>query len=229
MSSTPSSSSTGSPVIKPNTLIASGTPIGVDVGKRNLLTLAPVAAGASLEESRVITGPDVDDLYDDLCRRQKEAVELEALVSEDHQLDQGVLHPTTEAAVDGLHSMIEKAIENALSYAESFEMPVLVHERLSYHERTLAECVASGSEVDVWLYPTIQRSLVEQAQRRGIPAVFTSNKYTTRACHVCDQFARVERKTITCTTEDCPVDEVCRDRSAAASIARRVAPAGGTR
>ena len=122
-----------------------------------------------------------------------------------------------------LTDALDAAAHEALAYAQSFDMPpVLVLEDLDYAERSLTECVTEHAEIDCWLLPTIQERVVETAHAQGVPVAVTSPEHTTQECHVCGKHSRLRKTEIRCTNERCPVKTVCRDRSAAVTIAKRL-------
>lgn len=72
-----------------------------------------------------------------------------------------------------------------------------------------------------WLVSAFQSVLVDHALDAGLPVARVDPEYTTKQCHECQQFARLEGDVIECGNGGCPVDEVGRDLSAALSIAGR--------
>lgn len=186
-----------------DTGFVTGTPVGVDVGRRNLLVLAPATDDPRVEEARIVDGDRLEERYAMLQQRGAAGGHVDAVLA------------------DRLLAGADDAAREALSYVETFEAPVMVLEDLGYPDRSLDACVAESAAPECWLYPALHQRLADQARRASIPVLTTSPKYTTRQCHVCDQFARVGTEVLTCPTDDCPVDDVCRDRSAAATIAKR--------
>lgn len=193
----PSDSSSRNPLL-------TDTTIGVDAGIRNLLTLAPASANPDVSEGRVIDDDQPELVYRTLVHVPDNAPRTKRILT------------------DRLHRAVENVAQEAVAYTASFNAPVLVVENLSYSRRSLSECIDDNAAIECWLLPAVQRALVEAARDAGIPAVSVSEEYTTQQCHECQDFACVGRETIRCTTENCPVAEVCRDRSAAVTIARRV-------
>lgn len=183
-----------------------GTPIGVDIGLRNLLALAPADAAPDVAEGRVIdAGGRIEAAYTALQGCPDRA------------------HPRREVLTGRLRRAVTDILEAAVAYAASFDAPVLAVEELGYPGRSLADCIEGEQPVECWLYPVLQHGLTAAAVDAGIPVVSVSAKHTTQQCHQCLDFARVSGKTIQCTTSECPVGEVCRDLSAAVTIAGRVA------
>jgi transposase len=72
-----------------------------------------------------------------------------------------------------------------------------------------------------WLLPTFRKALVERANEVGLPVARVDPSGSTQECHSCGEVGDVGSKMLKCTTPDCPVGEVCRDRSAALTIAQR--------
>lgn len=183
-----------------------GTPIGVDVGLKNLATLAPATAGPDVEEARVVHIEAVEAAYRALAESGEAAINCrEAVLGE------------------ALQAHLTRITHEAMGYAQAFESPILVLEDLSLRDRPLRELITDGAEPECWIFPTLQNRLVELARAVGVPVATVDPAYSTRECHVCQQFARVENDVIHCTTPECPVGEVCRDKSAAVTLARRAA------
>jgi putative transposase len=196
----------GAPItVKPRSVVVSGTPIGVDAGLHHPLALDPADTNADLNETRAFAAPELQPAYEQL-QAQHDARDA---VATDNRMEQ------LRECVDGL-------ARGALDYVRSFDLPVLVVEDLSYHDRELGECVVEGAYLECWLYPTLLGELTERATAAGITVVQTDADYSTQQCHACADLAVVEDETIRCTTPECPVGEVCRDRSAAVTLARRV-------
>lgn len=205
MSSTTPPQAGVEPTVDVDSRFLSGTPVGVDVGRRNLLVLAPAPATADVAEGRVVHDARIEHCYTLLGRRPDGVTSWFGAILADH-----------------IQRLLDDVVQEAIAYVQSFDMPILVLEDLGYPQRSLEDCITDDAEPECWLYPTVHERLIEAAHAAGIPVMETSKKYTTRQCHVCGQLARVDDRTISCTTTDCPVDEVCRDRSAAATVANRV-------
>ncbi|WP_268258140.1 zinc ribbon domain-containing protein [Halopiger djelfimassiliensis] len=94
-------------------------------------------------------------------------------------------------------------------------------EDLSFCEATLWER-RTVDDTGTWLLPALQHAIAVKAQEADIPVTYVNPKYTTQQCHVCGELGRLENDTLECTTENCSVGTVCRDRSAAVNIAQRV-------
>jgi hypothetical protein len=186
-----------------------GTPIGVDVGRRQLIAAAPATVGADLDGAITIGNRKVEGHYATLQERH----EGSALAD----VDDDVLAAQLDA-------VLTATAHEALAYAQSFDSPpMLALEDLDYAERSLAECVTEGRGPDCWLFPGLQERLIEAARAAGIPIAFVSKKYTTKECHVCGMHSKVRDQRLSCTNERCPVETACRDCSAAATIAKRLA------
>lgn len=183
-----------------------GTVLGVDVGRRNLLAFAPADAGGSIERGHRVADPALEEEYTRLCER--------------HQGDPDGVRDDDRA--DRLVARLDAAVADALRYADSFEGVVLVLEDLSYPDRSLADCVSSGAEPPCWLFPAVTARLVDRARRVGVPVVLVDPELSTKQCHRCQDLLVVRSETVTCTTAGCPVDEVDRDLSAAATLATRL-------
>jgi transposase len=85
----------------------------------------------------------------------------------------------------------------------------------------LTECARGQTEAGAWILPTLRDRLEDALSTEDYRVERVDATYSTQRCHVCEGLADVGQATISCETENCPVDAVCRDRSAAATLARR--------
>lgn len=192
------------PAVSSDSPLRAGTPVGVDIGLRNLLAAAPASASADVSEGVVFDDDRIEEYYTTL-----------------EYVPDTTGHTATILA-DKLHRVLNDVAQDVVAYTASFDVPLLVLEDLSYDDRSLSDCIESGAAVECWLYPAMQRAIIEAAAEAGIPVVSVTEKHSTQQCHGCLDFARVGDETIQCTTEDCPVGTVCRDLSAAVTVAQRV-------
>ena len=193
------------PMRDTDTRLSFGIAIGVDVGRRNLLTLAPGTAAPEIDEALSIGTRGIEEHYAELRDR--------------HDRGWGV----DEVLAGQLDDVLTASAMRAIAFALSFdEPPVLVLEDLSYDERSLDDCVTSGAGADCWLLSGIQQRLRGLAREQDIPVAVTTEENTTKECHVCGDPSKIRDETLKCTTEGCPVDVVDRDRSAAVTIAKRL-------
>ncbi|ELY93053.1 transposase, IS605 OrfB family protein [Natrialba chahannaoensis JCM 10990] len=119
-----------------------------------------------------------------------------------------------------IRPQVYDAAVRVVRYAQEFPAPTLVLEDLSFCEATLWER-RTTDDVGSWLLPALQHAIAVKAHDAGVPMRYVDPKYTTQQCHSCGELGHLERETLECTIEDCPVNTVCRDRSAAVSIAQR--------
>lgn len=188
----------------------STTPVGVDVGVTNLAVAAP--ADGDPAGALVVDGEPVREQFEHL---------VEAATA----LEWAFPDSTGQAAVVAafyhrLRAQLGGAAVRVLDYVREHTAPALVVEDLAYSGHPLW-AFRHGGDVGTWLLPAFQSVLVDHAVAAGIPVAYVDRDFTTKECHECGQLARQDSATIVCTTDDCPVDEVGRDRSAALSIARR--------
>lgn len=73
-----------------------------------------------------------------------------------------------------------------------------------------------------WHLPALQRRFKTALTAAGYRVERVNPKRTIEQCHICDELTSVGDNTISCTTKDCPVDTVYRDRSTAVSIAKLI-------
>jgi len=112
------------------------------------------------------------------------------------------------------------AAVRVIRYVRRFNRPILVLEDLSTCRQSLWE-QRSTADVGMWLLPTLQQALAVKADQAGIPVRYVDPEYTSQECHVCGDLGNLENEALECASTDCPVETVCRDRSAALSIAQR--------
>jgi transposase len=209
MSSTPTPPSASTPASAKR----GGTPVGVDVGERELAAVA--AADVPPEAALVIDGGPVRESYGHLVAT------IRAL-----QAPPGDAPGETAAFAAYYHRIrgqLHDAAARVVQYARDRPAPVLVLEDLAYPQRPLWE-FRDGDHFGTWLLPAFQAVLRERAVDARLPVVGIEPQETTLACHRCGELgeadARGDRR-LRCSEPDCPVDAVDRDRSAAVTIARR--------
>lgn len=120
MSTTPSPPAAGA-LEDAGLSLGSRTPVGADVGRHNLLVLAPATDDPEVSEARVVEPGRLEEHYAALTRRQS------------HGCRDGV----DGALADRLQAIVDDAAQAALSYVQTFAKPVVVLEDLDYPERSL--------------------------------------------------------------------------------------------
>lgn len=204
-------SSTPSPTSVPQHRPPLATPVGVDVGVTNLVTAAP--AGGELEDALTIDGNPLREHHRVLKTSTKALREAD---TDTTQREIEVFAQVWQQCRGQLYDAAERAVD----YAQRFEDPVLVLEDLVYCKDTLWERRATEKAAP-WVFPAIHEAIEVEARAAGVPTTKVDPRYTTQACHVCNNYGYTDAGDVVCTSEGCPVDRVCRDRSAAISIARR--------
>ena len=187
------------------------TPIGVDVGVNVLIAALP--ADAALDEAFIIEGDHLRKRYRILTAA------MTALQNSGFDSTEGEIQLFT-AMWRQIRAQVFDAAVRAVRYAQQHSDPVLVIEDLSDDEYPLWNR-RTGSEHWGWLLSALQTALVCKANEAGVPITAVDPAFTTQECHHCDEIGECVRRMLKCTNDDCPVDYVCRDRSAAASIAKR--------
>jgi len=189
------------------------TPIGIDIGEKRLVAAAP--ADADPEEAFVIDGEPLRERYEILVEATTalQGAWFDATRGE-AQLFAALWHQIRPQLFDAAHRLVR--------YAGEFTTPLLVLEDMGFREIPLWQRRTS-TELGAWLLPALQAAISEAALDAGLPISYVDAKYTSQACHVCEKLGRLEDDVVVCTTDDCPVDAVCRDRSAAVTIAGRAA------
>lgn len=210
MSSQPTTTSTA--------ITAETTVVGVDLGVKRLLVAAPDDAGPDVSGALAVGGGVERDLYDGLGDTLS-------------RLDS---HPveTTEAeaeAIERYRSLLRQrftlAAQSLVEYADRHDADVVALEDIEYEGGTLAECARGRMKAGEWVLPTFREHLEATLAAEGFQVERVDAAYSTQECHVCGELTDVSRATITCETEGCPVDGICRDRSAAATLANRATAA----
>ena len=188
------------------------TCIGVDLGVNRLITAAP--AGGTLGDAFVVDGSALRDAVADLTGTQRRLQDTAFTTAQAER----------EAfAADWLHtrSIVIEAAVRAVRYAEQYANPVLIVEWFAPNGHTLWEWRAERGNHSPWLLPTLLEALELRAEEHGIPVETTGRDGTSRECHRCGKPGTLLADSLQCSTPSCPVDEVCRDRSAALTIAER--------
>lgn len=190
------------------------TTIGVDLGVRNLFAAAPAASEPAIPNAISVEGA--------VCRalvRECVAV-VRRLGVEADETDR-----EQRAVVGWYHDRLmerfDAAADRLLTYLDGFERPIrVVMEDFDFQRRPLRRHVRDERDAGSWILPTFRYRLGAHLERAGRVVSYVDPESTTRRCHECGQPGEVDRSFM-CSNEDCPVDEVCRDESAAVAIARR--------
>jgi hypothetical protein len=133
-----------------------------------------------------------------------------------------VLHHAREF----LLGAVDDVVGGLLGHLENVEPAAVGVEHLNTSRTPLVECLRSRTGVDEWFVPALQQRLTAALLAEGYRVEYVDPDSTTRLCHRCSSEADVRPNTIQCTTETCPVETVCRDRSAAVTIAQRATTDG---
>jgi len=203
------------PLAQDSPRAAARTAVGVDLGIKTLLTAAPADADAEVSDAFTAGGDIERELYQTLGQTLTRLDELDVDTT-------AAEARATQAYGDLIRQRVQAATVALLKYVEEVDADVVAVEEIAHNRKPLAECARGPTEVDSWLFPVVRDRIEWELRCAGYRVERVSRKYTTRQCHVCGQLARMESATISCATDDCPVDVVCRDRSAAVSIAGRV-------
>lgn len=186
------------------------TPLGVDVGVKNLVTVA--SADAGLDDALTRDGSairrELDTLADSTqalwhAPGDSNTAEVQLLAARWHRI----------------RAILYDVAEDVVEYARQYVAPVLVLEDLEPDREPLWE--HRTRNVGMWLMPTIQAVLTDRATDAGVPVTHVDPTFTSQECHRCGEIGELENDTIRCLSTECPVETVCRDRSAAVSIGQR--------
>jgi len=187
------------------------TPVGVDVGVKNLIAAAP--EDGDVESAFTIEGSHIRARHETLVQGVC-ALQYAKFDSTEGQIQ------LFAALWCQIRTQVYGAAARVVRYAQEFTDPVLVLEDLSFCGASLWERRAT-SDVGAWLLPALQHAIAVKARDAAVPVTYVNPKYTTQQCHVCGDLGSVSQDTVECTTEDCPVGTTPRDGSAALSIAKR--------
>jgi transposase len=187
------------------------TPVGVDVGTKQLVAVA--TASATVDEAIVVDGERA---------RRVHAAFTEAT----HRLQERAVAETLGDVVwrhwRRLRREFQAAAEAVLAVAQRHARPVVVLEDLPQRRQPLVACRHGNLRAPTWIPPAVQAIVADHVVDAGVPVTYVSPEFTSQNCHQCRQPGKLSDNTVRCTTDDCPVERVDRDRSAAVSIAKRV-------
>lgn len=187
------------------------TPIGVDVGVKNLVTVA--AAGGGLEDALLRDGDAVRRELSSLADStqalryapgQSSAAEVQLFAARWHRL----------------RAILYDVATDVVEYAQQYAAPVLVLEDLEPDCEPLWTH-RTDKKPGNWLMPQVQQAIVRRAEQWCVPTAFVDARFTSQECHECGAIGELGNDTVRCTASDCHVGSACRDRSAAVSIATR--------
>jgi IS605 OrfB family transposase len=187
------------------------TPIGVDVGMRQLATVA--SADTDPADAVVVSGDRARDHYAEFTKA------THRLQEQPHTTDN--LGDIVWRYWRQFRREFRAAADTILTYARQWPAPVVVLEDLPDDRQPLVACRYGQVRAPTWMPTAVQAVIAERVANAGVPVTYVDPTCTTQECHTCGLIGHVEYETLVCTTPDCPVDEVCRDRSAAVTIANR--------
>jgi hypothetical protein len=125
-----------------------------------------------------------------------------------------------------LRTALKQAADQIVDVAQSQSRPVLILEDLPQDPRPLVEASHGDIRWASFAPPVVQSILVDRAAAAGLPIEYVAPEGTSQVCHECGvhgQTVGPSRRMLACTNPQCPVDEACRDRSAAVTVAQRYA------
>jgi len=190
------------------------TRIGVDLGEKNLLAAAPADAGPDIEEALVINSGVESALYDEVVAITRRLQTMEA----DTRLQEAAVF---EHHLQVFNRRFAEAIAELWEFLDQFGSVVLVLEDLPAEYRPLITCRHGEVDAGTWLLPAFQRRLATASVQAGYPITYVDPDYTTKECHICGVHGERSSAELLCVNDGCPVNSICRDRSAAATIAQR--------
>jgi IS605 OrfB family transposase len=123
-----------------------------------------------------------------------------------------------------LRAEFSHAADALCDYLSLFGNPVVVVEDLTYELQALSARLKGRSNASAWLLPTFHDVFRAKCRDRGFDVKFVDPDGTSRECHLCgrDGEKTADGRHLRCPRPSCSAGEVCRDRSAAVSIAKRI-------
>ena len=193
------------------------TPIGVDIGEKNLYTLCPIDC-RDWPRAHEICGDDICDQLDAL-RSQ-----VAALLASSY--DREPIAAYVQQRHDAIREAIDAAARECCEYAIAYDEPVFVTEDSHYQPRFWDWLVDPDAHRGTsWLLAIAHLRLRVIAAEYAIPVATVPEEYSTQECHACGVLGdRVLNTTLVCHNPDCHVDTVTADRNAATVLAQRYYP-----
>jgi len=188
--------------------------VGVDLGVKHLLVAAPATAGPEVTNALVVGEGIERDLYDALGDTLNRIA--------DRPLDTSAAEVQT---IESYHTLLRQRFALAaaalVDYVDHHGVDIVAIEDREFKERSLATAARSRTKAGEWILPAFRDRLEAMLAAEGYRVERVDTAYTTQECHICGELVEMSRATIVCETEECPVGRICRDRSAAVSIAQR--------
>ena len=185
-----------------------------NLGVKRLLVAAPATAPPDVQGALTIDGGHAralfDALGDTLNRLDGQPVDTAQAATETVARYRGLLY-----------QQIGLATAVLVEYVRRHGADVVAFEGQQFVDGDLEAAARGGTKAGEWLLPTVRERATAPLEGEGYRVVRVDHHESTQRCHHCGALADVGRGTIRCENPACPVERVCRDRSAAATIARR--------
>ena len=193
------------------------TPVGFDIGERNLLV------GCAVEQ-----GKPVDPILVDGGRARHLRKEMHTTLTrlQERDAEQWRIDERSDYYQNALTDIVEKASRKAVEYVRGFEDPVIVMEDLSYIRESLNYGKWMNRRLHAWAFARVQERIEDKARDAGIPVEYINAAYTSQACHACGHIGNRDGDDFRCQNDGCWVTGYHADLNAAANIADRVDPWG---
>jgi len=120
-----------------------------------------------------------------------------------------------------MRAAFEHAADTVIDYAQAHPAPLLVIEELQDDPRPLVEITHGEVRQSSWVPPVALEVLIDRAAAAGVPVATVDPEHTSQEYHHCGEIGDLSPKGLHRRRDDCPVKKICRDRSAALTIARR--------
>ncbi|MDS0284747.1 zinc ribbon domain-containing protein [Haloarcula onubensis] len=194
------------------------TPVGVDVGSaRYLFAAASPADGVG--GAATVNADYAHRLYSEF-----QSATHRLGTAPDYVDDQDRLGDLVARYWPRLRRALECAADQVVGVARAHPRAVVVLEDLSTTPRPLVEAAHGAMAWADYCPAVAQQLLADRALDAGLAVAYVPPEYTSQLCHECGTLGDLGGRgceTLTCVNDDCTVGEVCRDRSAAVTIARR--------
>jgi len=194
------------------------TPVGVDVGSTRYLFAAATPADG------VDGAATVEAHYAHRIYQEFQSATHRLGTAPDYVDEQDCLGALVARYWPRLQRAFERAADQVVAVARAHPQPVLVLEELAGEPQPLVEAAYGERRWPSYCPDVAQHILAEQALDAGVAVTYVSPDYSSQLCHECETLGETGGRgceTLTCVNNDCPVGEVCRDRSAAVTIASR--------
>jgi putative transposase len=193
------------------------TAVGFDIGEAHLLAGCACTNG-SPTDPLLINGGRARQLRKEMFTTLTRLQERDAA---QWRIDERFNHYQ-----NALTDIVEKASRRAIDYAQQFDKPVIVLERLDSIREGLDYGKWMNRRLHNWAFRRVQDAIERKAAEAGIPIEYVHPHHTSQTCHACNHIGYRNSDEFRCTNDECWVTEYHADINAAVNIAERLDPWG---